>query len=177
MNKKIFAIIFVLFTAIDVTFNITITKDDEISLIEAIEDSKKNGGTIYIDVPVININSNSTLLLNGTNSIEIIGKIQANGVYPRINFKNARKNGSNANGITIEGNRFSLKFLIIENAGGNGIYITGHENILKNIITRYNNGSGILFYGSNSGVNRLTNCYFYRNVNIKEYGGNASGFS
>ena len=176
MNKIIFAIIFALFTIIDAKFSISIMEDDESSLIKAIEKSKEMSGIIYINTSVININSTNTLLLNNK-EIEIIGIIQANGAYPRINFKNARKNGSTANGITITGNNFSLKFLIIENAGGNGIYITGRNNVLKNIITRYNNGSGILLSGASAGSNKLTNCYSYRNVNIREYGRNASGFS
>ena len=50
----------------------TITTDDERELSKAIQLLNKNGGTIYIDTPIINIR-NVTLTISGTISGGIIG--------------------------------------------------------------------------------------------------------
>ena len=63
----------------------TITKDDEKELSEAIQLLNKNGGTIYIDTPIIHIR-NVTLTITGTISGGIIGVRQSTGEYPRITF-------------------------------------------------------------------------------------------
>ena len=53
---------------------ITITKDDEKSLYEAVQTLNKNGGTIYIDTPIINISNKNTLALSGTKAGGLVGK-------------------------------------------------------------------------------------------------------
>ena len=155
---------------------ITITKDDEKSLYEAVQTLNKSGGTIYIDTPVINISNKNTLDLSGTIAGGIVGKKQSDGSYPRLDFKKARNSGSNARGITIRGSNLFVKYLIIENAGDNGIWIGGNKNTIDHVITRYNNDTGIQL-SNNAAENTLNYCYSYRNCDIPTFGGNADGFA
>ena len=187
MNKKLFSMLFVLLITFDAvpcknlasfadSVIATIAKDSEKDLISAIRTLNTKGGVIYIDTPVINISSTSTLKLSGTTSGGIIGKKQANGGFPRINFKNARDAGATCRGFTISGSNLYMKYLIIENAGDNGIWVCGSKNVLDHIITRYNNDSGIQL-SDNADSNTLSYCYSYRNVDVKTYGANADGFA
>jgi len=187
MNKKFFSILFVLLITFDAvpcknlasfadSVIATIAKDSEKDLISAIKTLNTKGGIIYINTPVINISVTSTLKLSGTTSGGIIGKKQANGGFPRINFKNARDAGATCRGFTISGSNLYMKYLIIENAGDNGIWVCGSKNVLDHIITRYNNDSGIQL-SDNADSNTLSYCYSYRNVDVKTYGANADGFA
>ena len=188
MNKKLFSIFLLFLITIDsvpckdlisfatYTEIATISSDNEQDLLNAVTQLNKSGGIIYIDTPVINISSKSTIKLSGTIAGGITGKQQSNGQYPRIDFKKARNSGSTARGFTITGSNQFIQYLIIENAGDNGIWIGGSSNTIVHIITRYNNDTGIqLSNGAKS--NRLNYCYSYRNVDVATYGGNADGFA
>ena len=65
----------------------TITKDDESALREAVNKLNKNGGTIYINTPFINIKTKDKIQLTGSNPGGLVGIKQSNGEYPRIDFK------------------------------------------------------------------------------------------
>ena len=64
----------------------TITSDDEFEFIDAIDVLNENGGTIYIDTPVISLEFNNMITINGMLPGGIIGIRQSNGEYPRLNF-------------------------------------------------------------------------------------------
>jgi len=187
MNKKLLSILFLLLITIDAvpcknlasfaeTTIATITSDSEKDLTNAISTLNSKGGVIYINTPVINISSKSTLKLSGTKAGGIVGKKQSSGGYPVINFKKARNAGATCRGFTISGSNLYMKFLIIESAGDNGIWISGSKNVLEHIITRYNNDSGVQL-SDNAVSNTLSYCYSYRNVDVKTYGANADGFA
>ena len=155
---------------------VTITKGDETELLNAVKKLNSSGGTIYINTEVINISSKSTIKLSGTKAGGIVGKKQSNGTYPRLDFKNARNDGSTARGISISGSNQFIKYLIVENSGDNGIFISGEKNTIDHVIARYNNDSGIqLSNEANSNV--VSYSYSYRNCDVGNYGANADGFA
>ena len=154
----------------------TITRNSESDLLAAIKKVNSNGGTVYINTPVISISTTSTINLSGSKSGGIVGVKQSDGTYPRLDFSNARNKGSTARGITISGSNQYLKYLIIEHAGDNGIWISGSKNTLDHIITRYNNDTGIQL-SDHADANTLNYCYSYRNIDVKTYGANADGFA
>ena len=187
MNKKLFTIFLILLISFDAipcknlasfadATVATIKSDNEAAFLNAVKTLNKNGGVIYINTPIINISTTSTIQLTSTKSGGIVGMKQASGAYPRINFKNARNKGSTARGFTISGSNQYMKFLTIEHAGDNGIWINGSRNTLDHIIARYNNDSGIQL-SDNANGNTLNYCYSYRNCDVKTYGANADGFA
>ncbi len=186
MNKKLFSILFVLSILIDAVpcknlasfgaVDITISADDEKAFINAVKSMSQNGGVVKVNTKVIHISTTSTIKLSGSASGGIIGQKQSGNVYPIINFKQARNNGSTARGFTIDGSNKYMKYLIVEMAGDNGIWVSGSKNTLEHIITRYNNDSGIQL-SDNADSNVLTYCYSYRNIDVKTYGANADAFA
>ena len=119
----------------------TITSDDEAEFIDAIEQLNMNGGTIYIDTPVINLERRSSISLTGKLPGGIIGIRQSNGEYPRINFVNQYFEEL-LPGIVIYGSNKFIEYIIIENSPDDGISLLGDNNILDHVISRYNHGSG-----------------------------------
>ena len=154
----------------------TITKDSESELLEAVKTLNSKGGTIYINTPVINVSTKSTIKLTGSNAGGIVGMKQPDGTYPRIDFVKARNAGSTARGFTISGTNQFIKYLIIENSGDNGIWISGARNLIDHVITRYNNDSGIQL-SNEADSNTVNHSYSYRNCDVNNYGANADGFA
>ena len=117
----------------------TITKDSESESLEAIKTLNKSSGTIYINTPVINISTTSTIKISGSIAGGLVGIKLSDGTYPRLDFRKARDAGSTARGISITGTNQYIKYLIIENSGDNGIFISGAKNtidmLLQDIIT------------------------------------------
>ena len=154
----------------------TITKDDESSLCEAVKKLNKNGGTIFINTPVINLSSKCQIQLSGSTAGGIVGMKQSNDEYPVLNFIKARNEGNKQPGIKITGANLFVKYLIIESAGNKGIWITGKKNTIDHVISRYNDASGIqISHGADS--NTINYSYAYRNCDVGGYGGGADGFS
>lgn len=155
----------------------TIKTDDEEALRDAIGIVNKIGGVIYIDTPVINISSITSIILNGYSSGGIIGVKQENGQYPRIDFKDRREKMLDfsyvLSGLYIDGSHKYIKNLIIENSNNHGIEIRFNYNTIDHVITRYNAGSGIYINGNS---NTLNYCYSYRNCNKKLNEENSDGF-
>ena len=156
----------------------TITTDDEEALRDALLILWKFGGIIYIDTPVINIKEQTSLSIKGTYEGGIIGLQQANGEYPRLNFKEQRDSVSllYMAGIVLIGENKRLQYLIIENAGTSGIYISGQKNTVDHIITRYNGHSGI-YLSPDADSNTFNYCYSYRNFHFLENDLVADGFT
>ena len=154
----------------------TITKDSESELLDAVKKLNSSGGTIYINTPVINISTTSTIKLTGTTAGGIVGMKLSDGTYPRLDFTKARNAGSTARGITISGANQFIKYLIIENSGDNGIWINGQKNTIDHVIARYNNDSGIQL-SDGAADNTINYCYSYRNCDVNNYGANADGFA
>ena len=150
---------------------ITITSDDEFKLMDAIDELNAKGGTIYIDTPVISLNKNKEITLDGLLPGGIMGIRQSNGEYPRINFM--KKYYQNISGINIFGSNKFIEYVIIENVYDNGVSIMGDNNILDHVISRYNLGPGFGIYGD---FNTLNYCYAYRNCDVKGYFTMADGF-
>ena len=142
---------------------ITITSDDENEFMDAIDELNENGGTIYIDTPVITFKRYSNIEINGKLPGGIIGERQSNGEYPRIIFTEARDIIS---GFNIYGSNKFIEYIIVENAPDNGVSIMGENNILDHVISRYNNGPGFAVYGD---FNTLNYCYSYRNCYAKTF--------
>ena len=154
----------------------TITKDDESELCDAIKKLNKNGGTIYINTPVINISSKCQVQLSGSKAGGLVGVKQSNGQYPSLNFKKVRNEKKKLGGVRISGSNQFVKYLIIEFAGNKGIWITGYKNTVDHVISRYNDASGIqISHGADS--NTINYAYCYRNCDVAGHGGGADGFS
>ena len=150
----------------------TITSDSESEFVEAIEELNENGGTIYIDTPVINLKIRNTITLGGKLPGGIIGIKQENGEYPRINFiENFHELFS---GINIYGSNKFIEYIIIENSPNYGLAVIGDNNILDHVISRYNYGSGFIVYGD---FNTFNYCYAYRNCDGNIYSVTADGFT
>ena len=150
----------------------TITSDNETEFINAIEELNKNGGTIFIDTPVINLIKRNTITIGGKFPGGIIGIRQDNGEYPRINFiENFRELFS---GINIYGSNKFIEYIIIENSPNYGISIIGQNNILDHVISRYNYGSGFIIYGD---FNTFNYWYAYRNCDGNIYSVSSDGFT
>ena len=64
----------------------TITTDSESDLLNAVKTLNSNGGTIYINTPVISISTTSTIKLTGTNPGGLVGMKLSDGTYPRLDF-------------------------------------------------------------------------------------------
>ena len=148
----------------------TITEDDEYAFMDALEELNINGGTIYIDTPVITLKENTIIRMSGQLPGGIIGIRQSSGEYPRIDFN---KNDAIISGINIYGSNKFIEYIIIENAPDNGVSILGDSNILDHVISRYNYGSGFSIYGD---FNTLNYCYAYRNCGSSMYYVAADGF-
>ena len=151
----------------------TITTDSEKELLEAIEILNENGGTIYIDTPVINMVDHSYLLIRGNFTGGIMGVRQHNGEYPRINFVHSNKVKPSLNGVIILASNIIIRFMIIENSLSSGFVVIGDNNIFDNVISRYNNGPGILVLGS---FNNFNYCYSYRNCEASPLSVTGDGF-
>ena len=132
----------------------TITSDSESEFLDAIDKLYSEGGTIYIDTPVININKSSSVIIGNSKTGGIIGIRQPNGEYPRIDFMR------NSSGFLISGSNKFIENIIIENVKDVGVVIMGDNNILVHVISRYNYGSGFEVSGN---FNLLKYCYSYRN--------------
>ena len=149
----------------------TITTDNESELIEALEILFENGGTIYIDTPVITMKEQHSIILDGEWPGGIIGIRQPNGEYPRINF--LREGPEDLlNGVIMLSNKF-VEYMIIENSMYDGILIIGDNNILDHVISRYNSGSGFVSLGD---FNTFNYCYSYRNFDGSIVSVEADGF-
>ena len=150
---------------------VTITSDNEAELIKAIEHLNEYGGTIYIDTPIININTRDAIEIDGELPGGIIGIRQKNGEYPRINFL---KDLELYSGINIYGSNKFIEYIIIENSSDNGVTIVGDNNSLDHVISRYNYCSGFAVDGD---FNILNYCYSYRNCDTNTHPEHADGFS
>ena len=130
----------------------TITSDNETEFLVSIEKLNRNGGTIYIDTPIITINERFKISISGQLPGGIIGKRQPNGEYPRINFAK-KKYKELSFGFIISGSNKFIEYIIIENSPNNGISLTGDNNILDHVISRYNYGSGFIIKGNFNSLN------------------------
>ena len=110
-----------------------ITSDNETKFIEAIQKLNENGGTIYIDTPVINFIKRNVIEIEEDFIGGIIGIKHSNGEYPLINFI---KGGQDLySGINIIGSNKYIKYIIIENVIDNEVSIIGNNNILEHVIS------------------------------------------
>ena len=152
----------------------TIYFDDEYEFLDAIDQLNKKGGTIYIDTPVISLNTKSSISISGTIPGGIIGIRQSNGEYPRIKFtKKYYYYDDFLPGINIYGSNKFIEYMIIENSPNYGMSIIGVNNILDHVISRHNYGSGFNVFGN---FNTLNYCYAYRNCYANKNSVNGDGF-
>lgn len=104
------------------------------------------------------------------------------GETPVLNFA-AHATDSANRGLTINGNFWHVKGLIVERAGDNGIYIGGSNNIVERTITRFNRDTGLqLGRASSSDTssqwpanNLIVSCESHDNMDPT--GENADGFA
>ena len=83
---------------------------------------------------------------------------------------------TSARGIKIDGSYWSLRGLVVQNAGDNGIHITGANNIVENVVARYNHDSGFQMH-TGASFNLIINCDSYGNYDKGNNGENADGFA
>ena len=147
---------------------ITIDKDDETALREAIDILNEKGGMIILNTPVIYITEHKVLKLTGTKKAGILGIRQPSGEYPSI-YLDIHQIDSHMpspkffSGIELYGGNKYLKNIIVEHSIGSGIYIKGQNNTLDHVIARYNSYSGIQI-DTEGDNNVIKNCYSYRNL-------------
>ena len=75
------------------------------------------------------------------------------------------------NGITITGDDYHLRSLVVEKAGHNGIFVAGNRNLIENCVTRYNGfiglqiglSKGVTNPGNYASSNLILNCDSCRN--------------
>ena len=151
----------------------TITTDNEDELLNAVSQLNNNGGTIYIDTPVITLRKYIKIIIDGQLPGGIIGIKQGNGEYPTFDFTRGNVKISPPAGLLIFGSNKFVEYIIVENAPDSGVSIMGNSNILDHIISRYNFGSGFRIYGN---FNTLNYCYAYRNCDITSFDTIADGF-
>lgn len=104
------------------------------------------------------------------------------GETPVLNFA-AQATDSANRGLTVNGNYWYVKGLIVERAGDNGIYIGGSNNIIERCVTRFNRDTGLqLGRASSSDTssmwpanNLIVSCESYDNSDPT--GENADGFA
>ncbi len=77
-------------------------------------------------------------------------------------------------GITIAGDNYHLKGLIVEKAGHYGVFVSGSKNVVENCVLRYNGNTGLQL-GLGGSVaksehlpsdNLVRNCDSYRNIDL-----------
>ena len=156
----------------------TIQSDDEKALRDALLILWKFGGIIYIDTPVINIKTQTALVIQGSFSGGIVGVQQPSGEYPILNFKEQRDGATLLfiAGLKINASNKIIKNIIVENAGTVGISISGQKNTIDHVITRYNGQSGI-YLSPQSDSNIFNYCYSYRNFHFLQNSLPADGFT
>ena len=150
----------------------TIYADDQFEFVDAIDQLSKKGGTIYIDTPIINLNTKTSISITGQIPGGIIGIRQSNGEYPQIKFTHEREEVF-MSGLNIFGSNKFIEYIIIENSPSYGVSVFGDNNILDHVISRYNLLSGFNVFGN---FNTFNYCYSYRNFNVNYLQINSDGF-
>ena len=135
----------------------------------ALSDSTK-GGTVILKAG--RYLGTQPLVLDRTNGNGTINIWAEPGKEVVLDFSALRDiDNVSGQGITITGNGYHLKGLMIEKAGNFGIHIRGSRNVIENCVTRYNGNTGmqigLLNGATNSGnlasSNLILNCDSYRN--------------
>ncbi len=86
--------------------------------------------------------------------------------------------GNSSDGLSLSGDGYHLKGLIVMNAGHNGINISGASNIVEFCTTCSNSNTGLHITGdTNTSYNLILNCDSFRNYDAPTHGQNADGFS
>ena len=152
----------------------TIYADDQFEFFDAIEQLNKNGGTIYIDTPIISIKEETSISITGQIPGGIIGIKQSNGEYPQIKFVHEIDGLEEiSSGLNIYGSNKFIKYIIIEKSPSYGVSAYGDNNIFEYVISRYNLRSGFNVIGN---FNTFNYCYSYRNFDINFSDINCDGF-
>jgi hypothetical protein len=102
------------------------------------------GGIIYMRAGTYNFSTGVTIARgnNGTSASARKQIFAYQSEVPVLNFS-AQATDSANRGLTINGNFWYVKGLIVEHAGDNGIYIGGSNNIVERCITRFNRDTGL----------------------------------
>lgn len=167
------------------TESTTIDTSDGI-VVDNFTDLKKavaqTGKTIYVKG---NIDCPERLNLNTKNAnIQIIGITNDDGTAATLDFASLRDSlkskGESGVGVYIKGTHYTLKNLIVQNAGDCGLRIKGNGtgySTIENCVFRYNNNSGIsVTNGASNNTFKSVDCY--RNADIvQSLGSDADGFS
>ena len=147
---------------------ITIDKDDETALRDAIDIINEKGGMIILNTPVVYITEHKVLKITGTKKAGILGLRQPSGEFPSIyldlhSIDGVMPSPKFFSGIELYGGNKYLKNIIVERSIGSGVYIKGQNNTLDHVIARYNGYSGIQI-DTEGDNNAIKNCYSYRNL-------------
>lgn len=142
------------------------------------------GGIIYMRAGTYNYSIGITIARgnNGTSASARKQLFAYPGETPVLNFSAQALDSANR-GLTLNGNYWHVKGLIVERAGDNGIYIGGSNNIVERTITRFNRDTGLqLGRASSSDTssqwpanNLIVSCESHDNMDAT--GENADGFA
>ncbi|MBC8083393.1 MAG: right-handed parallel beta-helix repeat-containing protein, partial [Hymenobacter sp.] len=137
------------------------------------------GGTIFVRGGTYNYATGVTIALgnNGSKRLEAYA-----GEVPVLNFSGQATADTNR-GLTVNGNNWYVKGLIVERAGDNGIFVGGSNNTFELCTTRFNKDSGLQLsrYASTAprsswpANNLILNCTSYDNQDPTNE--NADGFA
>ncbi len=101
------------------------------------------GKTIWVRGGIYKYSTGLTIATGNNGTSRAPKSISAvKGESPIYNFSGGRVADSNR-GLTVSGNFWHVKGLIVEQAGDNGIYIGGNNNIIELCTTRFNADSGL----------------------------------
>jgi uncharacterized repeat protein (TIGR02543 family) len=141
------------------------------------------GDHIYVRGGVYNEATGISIPIGNNGTASALKYISAyNSEVPVFNFS-AQAEVSGNRGLTLNGNYWHIKGLIVEQAGDNGIFIGGSNNIVEKCITRKNRDSGLQLGRYSSAAlesewpanNLITDCESYDNKDLGNE--NADGFA
>jgi hypothetical protein len=102
------------------------------------------GGTIFMRAGTYNFSTGVTIARgnNGTSASARKQIFAYQSEVPVLNFS-AQATDSANRGLTVNGNFWYVKGLIVERAGDNGIFVGGSNNIIERTVTRFNRDTGL----------------------------------
>jgi pectate disaccharide-lyase len=101
------------------------------------------GGTIFMRAGTYNFSTGVTIARGNDGTSSARKQIFAyQSEVPVLNFA-AQATDSANRGLSVNGNWWYVKGLIVERAGDNGIFVGGSNNIIERCITRFNRDTGL----------------------------------
>jgi len=129
------------------------------------------GDIIYVRGGEYQYNSKISLSRDGTSGSPIKMLAYQN-ERPIIDFS---KMTSSDRGLSLSGDYWIIKGLVVRRSGDNGMFISGHYNVVENCEFYENKDTGLQL-GNGAAENNIINCDSYGNADPTDYG-DADGFA